>query len=196
VNKSVFISASVLMVVFGMSRLKAGEPSETVRAEHRAKLRQFALNNNGDVARGRSLLFGKTLACIQCHDLRGDRAFGGPSLRSVADHLSREEIIEQILEPARRGKGRSIQVEFKTGHSTEYLLLEEGRDTLKVRDKKTNAIRTLDKKDLETFTRMQSDMPEGMVDHLTPEQFADVIGFLVNSKKSKGGPTDQTPLKK
>ncbi len=182
-NKITITAALLASLAIGANRLTAEERPAETPAEHRETLRQYALRNKGDAAHGAKMLAG-TLACASCHDFRGhDDTIGGPSLSDVGDRLNREQIIQQILDPS----SRSRLIQIRRGEDdpgTTFRLVKDDARTLTVRDPESNATHTLTKSELAGFKFIPSPMPEGQADGLTPEEFADLIAFLVARKKT------------
>jgi putative heme-binding domain-containing protein len=171
--------AATLAAAAALSRAEGG-PSPPA-AERREELRQFALHNKGDAGRGSSVA--RKLSCLSCHDLDGEEKGVGPPLGRVGDRLSREEIVEQVLEPSRRAAGRYVLVQFTDGKSRRFRLEGEDDRALKVRDETTGEALTLQKSELQAYAPARSGMPDGLADALTPQDFADLVAFLAERKK-------------
>jgi putative heme-binding domain-containing protein len=169
----------VVTLLTTSASLMAGESP----AEHSNALRQYALKNYGDVTRG-GVLVRTTLSCASCHSLERGETLVGPSLWDVGGRLSREQLIEQVLEPSSRA--RLVRVQLDPDELGRVVRLErEDADSLTVRDKQTGVISTIKKADLAGGVKpVPSDMPGNQADALTPEQFADLIEFLLAKKKS------------
>jgi putative heme-binding domain-containing protein len=149
-------------------------------AEHREKLRQAALRITGNPA-----LISCLLRCARCHDLKGRKEIVGPPLADVADRLTREEIIEQILEPDKRAAKRGmIMVTFRNGRSEQLQLVKDSDDELQVRDG-NGKIRAIPKEEIDECTPVGSSMPSGLGDGLTPQQFSDLVEFVMSRRPRK-----------
>jgi putative heme-binding domain-containing protein len=170
--------AATLAAGAALSGAEGGSAPST--AERREELRRFALHNKGDAGRGNGVA--RKLSCRSCHDLDGEEKGVGPPLGRVGDRLSREEIVDQVLEPARRAAGRYVLVQFTDGKSRRFRLEGEDDVALKVRDETTGAALTLKKSELQAYAPARSGMPEGLADALTPQDFTDLVEFLLARK--------------
>jgi putative heme-binding domain-containing protein len=98
--------------------------------------------------------------------------------------LSRKEIVEQLLYPGKRAaKSGRILVVFQNGRSEEFRLVEDSNDTLRVGDEQ-GKIRDIPKQEIEKCEPV-SQMPSGLVDNLTPQQFTDLVEFLYSNRRKK-----------
>ncbi len=145
----------------------------------------MALKRAGDPQRGRQVLIDveKSL-CLKCHRVgdRGERI--GPELSGIGGRFSRVTIIESILEPS-----RSIAPSF----DSVAVGLKDGRVLNGVRVAQTEAMLTLADQerqkhaipiaDIEAVRRQtKSLMPDGLEKRVTPEEFVDLIAYLVSQK--------------
>ncbi len=153
--------------------------------EEHERLVQLALTRAGDPERGRKVFddVEKSL-CLKCHRVgdRGERI--GPELSGIGDRFSRVTIIESILEPS-----RSIAPSF----DSVAVGLKDGRVLSGIRVAETEAVLTLADQDgqkhaiaiadIEAVRRQtQSLMPDGLEKRVTPEEFVDLIAYLVSQK--------------
>ncbi|WP_115375511.1 PVC-type heme-binding CxxCH protein [Adhaeribacter pallidiroseus] len=138
----------------------------------------------GEPQQGRQIFFRhQTAQCIRCHsydDLGGE---AGPRLNGVASRLSREQLLEALVNPSARlapGYG-TVAVTLKNGRSVSGVLLGETNNdlTVKVGDQPEVVIR---KEQIAKRTNSPSSMPE-MRYLLTKREIRDVVSFLATLKE-------------
>jgi len=149
------------------------------------KLVQMALKRAGDPDRGRRLLDNveKSL-CLKCHRLgeRGERI--GPELTGIGGRFSRITIIESVLEPSRAiaPSFESVAVALKDGRVLQGVRVTETETALTLADQDGQK-HTIATGDIESAKRQPlSLMPDGLEKRFTPEEFADLIAYLVSQK--------------
>ena len=145
----------------------------------------FALNHDGDVARGRKI-FGdlNSVACIKCHRVAGEGADVGPDLTTVGTQFGRKEIAESVLYPSKaiREGYQRVEVETKNEETFDGLVKAETNDELTLRDANGNN-RRVSKSDIKDRRNSQlSLMPEGLEAGMTLQDFADLVAYLVSLK--------------
>jgi putative membrane-bound dehydrogenase-like protein len=90
----------------------------------------------GQMRRGYSVFNNNTTAqCVRCHSFRGTGGEVGPALDNIADILTREQILESLIEPSARlapGYG-SVTITLKDGQVVTGVLEEESEDELILR---------------------------------------------------------------
>jgi putative heme-binding domain-containing protein len=154
------------------------------RAEHE-QLVQTALARPGNAERGRKLFFdAEKSQCIKCHRLGDQGERFGPELTGVGNRFSRIHIIESILEPSRTlaPSYESITVALKDGRVLSGLRAAETETTLTLVDNQA-AKHPIEKSAIEE-RRVQptSIMPEGLEKRFTPDEFVDLIAYLLSEK--------------
>ena len=151
-----------------------------VAADPRPALEAAALGRPGDPAAGAVLFRSAALQCATCHTTDGKANALGPDLSGVGGKFDRPHLIEGVLEPSRQvvegyrlttlalADGRTVAgvVKDETAASLTLALPAGGSLTVPVAD--------IDARRVEGV----SPMPEGLVNHLTGEQFADLIAYL------------------
>jgi len=132
----------------------------------------------GDPARGRRVFFQHQQAqCMKCHayDDRGGNA--GPRLNGVGKLLSREQLLEALIEPSKRiapGYGVVI-LELDDGQSASGIYLGEDRTGVKIRKGQEEQFVPNERIKKKTFS------PSSMLDMkpiLTKREIRDVVSFL------------------
>ena len=124
-----------------------------------------------------------TAQCVRCHALGGSGGNVGPPLDNIANELSREQLLESLIEPGARlapGYG-TVTLTLKDGQEVTGLLVEEGDHEI--------ILRTSDAEPLEIALEriakrenMPSAMPAmGLM--ITKRELRDLIEFLANLKE-------------
>ncbi|MCW5517525.1 HEAT repeat domain-containing protein [Muriicola sp. Z0-33] len=124
-----------------------------------------------------------TAQCVRCHALGGTGGTVGPPLDNIANVLSREQLLESLIEPGTRlapGYG-SVQLTLTDGQEVSGLLVAEGDHEI--------ILRTSDAEPLEIALNriakrenMPSAMP-AMGRLITKRELRDLIEFLANLKE-------------
>ncbi|GAB4056058.1 HEAT repeat domain-containing protein [Spirosoma litoris] len=140
----------------------------------------------GEPDLGRRIFFRhQTAQCIRCHaydDLGGN---AGPRLNGVASRLTREQLLEALINPSARlapGFG-TVNLKLKNGKTVSGILQGETSTEIKVKvgDQPDVAIR---KDQVAKRTTAPSSMPE-MKYLLTKREIRDVVSFLSTLKDDK-----------
>ena len=151
--------------------------------QHRA----VALRGNGQPDHGRELFNDlKGLACVKCHTVGTNGGNIGPNLSGIATMYPRGELITSVLSPSSR---------IFSGYETAVVALTDGRvlsglirsdtpDSLVIEDAdgKQTVVARADVED-----RQLSDlslMPSGLVETISPSDFADLIAYLETLKNA------------
>ncbi|MEX2286879.1 MAG: PVC-type heme-binding CxxCH protein [Planctomycetaceae bacterium] len=183
----------------GMNRvvvqLDAGKPARFhVRfrplssSAEQERLVQFALKNNGDVAKGRELfLNAEKSLCAKCHRIGDKGENAGPELTGIGERFARIHIIESILDPSRSVAAgyESVTVALTSGLVITGVKVAEDQTTLTLGDEK-GARHVIPKSDVEQrSTQPRSIMPDGLEKHFTDGEFLDLLTFLLSEKKPR-----------
>ena len=157
-------------------------------ALEREQLAQAALSRTGNVERGRKLFFnGEKSQCLKCHRLADQGEAIGPELTGVGGRFSRVHIIESILEPSRTMAPSFQLTEFllRDGSELSGVQISDSDGTLTLADSQGRK-RTVAKSAIQQQrTGTLSLMPEGLEKALTPEEFIDLVEFLVNQRQTR-----------
>jgi putative membrane-bound dehydrogenase-like protein len=151
-------------------------------------LHSYAMRTAGDPRTGERLFFDPNGAgCVQCHAVgaRGTSTIG-PNLAGIALTYDRAELIRSVLEPSSR---------IAPGHQSTVLATIDGKvltgviraeNETEVELANSEAeIKRIPKREI--ANRNSSDvsiMPARMARSLSPEEFADLIGYLASLKES------------
>lgn len=135
-----------------------------------------ALKLAGDSTRGRAVF---SRLCVACHKVGNEGQQVGPDLQSVAGHPP-DKLLANILDPSadvQPGYG-AYQCELSDGTEVYGLIaVETGNSvTIKLPD---GTARVVLRKDIKSLRGLNASlMPEGLEAALTPQDMADLIGFL------------------
>ncbi|MFD2572730.1 HEAT repeat domain-containing protein [Spirosoma soli] len=166
-----------------MARYKAitaKQSPDAVAASYKASL------YGGEPDLGRRVFFRhQTAQCIRCHaydDLGGN---AGPRLNGVASRLTREQLLEALVNPSARlapGYG-TVTLELKNGKTISGILQGETPEgvSVKVGDQPDTVI---PRNQIAKQTNAPSSMPE-MKYLLTKREIRDVVSFLATLKDDK-----------
>src|SRR5206468_3097628 len=122
------------------------------------------------------------LACTRCHTTDGTAGRAGPDLSTIGDKFPRPELINNILQPSAAiavGYETTI-VTTRSGDAVVGVVKEAADDHLGLMggDGKLRRVAAADVRS----RRMQnvSLMPDGLETGLSPQEFADLVEYLVS----------------
>jgi len=139
----------------------------------------------GDSDRGARIFYSnQTAQCIRCHAYGDYGGSAGPRLNGVASRLTREQILESLIEPSARiapGFG-TVSLELTNGKKINGILQQEKSNGLlvKVGDKADTLITT---ESIAKRTNGMSSMPP-MRFLLSKKEIRDVVSFLATMKEN------------
>lgn len=146
----------------------------------------FAMAHPGDAARGKAIFTGQAASCIKCHQaVQNEGGLIGPSLVGVGGKYDRAKLIESIVYPSKQifdGFQQTI-IRTKDDDVIAGIVKSESETEIEIYD--SSAARTVLKKS-DIKTRKHSDlsaMPEGLEQAMTPQEFADLIAYMVSLKE-------------
>lgn len=140
----------------------------------------------GDSERGAGIFWGHpTAQCIRCHSYDDYGGTAGPRINGVANRLTREQILESLIEPSSMiaaGFG-TVTLELKNNKKITGILQQENPEgfILKIGDKADTLV---NKVDVSKRTNSPSSMPP-MQYLLTKKEIRDVVSFLATLKEDK-----------
>ena len=139
-----------------------------------------ALTRGGNVERGQQVLFENAAAgCPRCHAISGQGSDVGPDLSRIGATLSREQIVQSLLEPNTRiapGFG-TVGVTLRNGQRIDGTLREETDTHLDIVTGTPPAEQRIAKPEVAERTNPISAMPPmGLI--LKPRELRDVVEFL------------------
>lgn len=148
--------------------------------------RTFAQTNRGDAKQGKAIFQDlKGLACVKCHAVGGEGGKLGPDLSDIATKYPREELITAVLYPsAKISSGyEPVTVATTDGRVITGIIKSDTADHLELEDAEVKRVSIL-KSDIDARKNADlSIMPAGLVDGLTPTDFASLISYLETLKK-------------
>jgi len=155
---------------------------EKSRARAASRVTNSDVLSGGDSRRGRRVVMeGAAAQCTKCHNFgTGPGANVGPPLREVGSRLTREQLLESLLDPSARiapGFG-AVQVTLKNGQAVFGTLREETNAYIVV---DAGTARRIMKTDVARRTNGPSAMPP-MGSVLTRREIRDVIEYLSSLK--------------
>ncbi len=162
------------------------EASSTLKVRPPAEYRQFAMQNEGDTARG-GILFAdeQRLGCSKCHSVNGRGRKAGPDLATVGDQFARRDLIDAVLLPsATIAVGYSTtSVATKSGEEFQGVLKQVTDDWIELMGGDGQRVRIATSNIHEQRGSGVSLMPDGLQAGLSRREFADLIEYLVSLKQ-------------
>ena len=133
----------------------------------------------GNALRGEMIFFNhQTAQCLRCHSFDDTGGTAGPRLNGVATRLSRQQILESLINPSARlaPKFGTVALELKNGKTIRGILQEEKTSglILKIGDQPDTLIQ---KADIVKRANGASSMPP-MKYLLTKKEIRDLVSFL------------------
>jgi putative heme-binding domain-containing protein len=188
-ERRVTVTCSMALLLSAVVHAGGAEASRQPPVDPARQLREyrdFAMSHDGNAARGRELFNNENRAgCARCHSVDGTASKAGPDLFAAGDKFPRPELIRAVLEPSASiavGYGTTI-VETKSGKEFQGILKRSTGDWLELMggDGKSVRIATGDIK--EQRGSALSLMPEGLQAGISPQEFTDLIEYLVTLKQ-------------
>jgi quinoprotein glucose dehydrogenase len=138
----------------------------------------------GDIRRGgRDFITNSSAQCIRCHSMRGSGGEVGPKLDNIGNVLTREQILEALIEPSARlapGFGM-VSLTLKDGQNVTGTLTEESEDELVLRTSESEPL-TIAISSIEKRSNFPSSMPP-MGTLMTKREIRDMVEFLASRKE-------------
>ena len=137
-----------------------------------------ALKSKGDPANGK-LLF-KAQSCSACHTDADGQMLKGPHMVDIGKRYNAGELVESILRPSVKiAQGFEGYVfEMADGKIHTGFIVSQSAKTLMIREA-TGVPRELRLSEIESkVVQKLSNMPEGIVANLTPEELSDLVAYL------------------
>lgn len=160
------------------ARLTALKPTGAGMAEY-----QEALFGGNRQVGSRYFFTNSTGQCVRCHSIGGRGGAVGPSLTTIGDELTREQLLQALIEPSARlapGFG-VVTLTLKDGQTVTGTLLHESDQLLELKTSEAEplkvAVARIAKRD-----NMPSSMPPmGYI--MSKREIRDVVEFLATLKK-------------
>lgn len=163
-----------------LSDTQAGTVVAYMRSMSSSGVRTAAAS--GDAARGKALFEGKA-GCANCHRVRGNGSRFGPDLTEIGTVRRAVELERSILEPDAEvaASNRGFRVVTRDGTAITGRLLNVDTFTVQLIDTK-GQLRSFQKSDLKEYAFLDKSPMPSYQGKLTPQELADVIGYLVSLK--------------
>ena len=135
----------------------------------------------GDAVAGSRIFFHPNSAgCYRCHTINGRGGKVGPDLSTIGRSLTRERLLDSILEPSREIAPQYVtwSIETRQGKVLSGMIVHEnaGKTVLGDNTGKLTDLKTIDI--VERVPQKTSVMPERLVDQLTVQELRDLVAFL------------------
>jgi putative heme-binding domain-containing protein len=135
----------------------------------------------GDEKNGHSVF---TRLCVSCHKVGNTGYTFGPELGDVGKRLTRQELLESIIEPSKKVDPKYVTTTIVTndGKTLVGFILAQTEEsvTLLMAEGKQATIATSDID--EQLKTNQSSMPENLASTLSAAEFLDIIEYLSKRK--------------
>lgn len=123
-----------------------------------------------------------TAQCVRCHALNGSGGQVGPPMDDIGNRLTREQILEALIEPSKRiapGYG-SVALTLTNGQEVTGLLEEENEESLVLRTSDAEPLEVAHSR-IQTRRNLPSGMP-AMGKMISKRELRDLIEYLSNLK--------------
>jgi len=139
----------------------------------------------GDPTRGQTLFEGRG-QCLTCHQVQGNGSPMGPDLTEIGRLRRASELERALVDPAPevRPQNRMARVVTRDGATITGRLLHHDTFTLLILDSQEQ-LRAFDKADLRDMTVIKSNPKTSYRSRLTPQELADLVGYLVTLKGTR-----------
>jgi len=147
----------------------------------------------GNPATGKTIFFGKSARCSECHLAAGSGGFLGPDLSTYARRRPPEEIRDAIMKPATLpGPGRSeVTVTPRNGQSMTGVLRNDDNFSLQLQTP-DGAFHSVVKADVASVTYSKTPlMPTNYGSTLSTAELNDLVSFLMSIAQQQNSAADK-----
>jgi putative heme-binding domain-containing protein len=166
-------------LITGYKKISASLSPDTLASAYTGSL------YGGDADRGKRIFFrNQSAQCVRCHSYDDIGGNAGPRLNGVAGRLTRQQILESLVNPSARlapGFG-VVTLQLKNGKTLSSVLVEENNTNLVMKGAKQNEV--IPKDQILKRINAASSMPE-MKNILTRKEIRDIVSFLSELKEDK-----------
>jgi putative heme-binding domain-containing protein len=137
----------------------------------------------GDAERGRQMFAGTAVQCSKCHRVQPGPVLLGPELSKIGAKYNRSQLLESILEPSKTvdPKFAGVILQTKSGDVISAIVVSKTDTELVLRDAEKEI--RLPAASVERMVPQQKSlMPEGLLQHLTAQEAADLVAYLESLK--------------
>jgi putative heme-binding domain-containing protein len=180
------LGGAALAVICSFAWSACGQDAPARKASSKEEYRSHALKSGGDALRGKAVFFDEQrTACSRCHGVTGKVGLAGPDLFAIGDKAGRREIIDSVLAPsATIAVGFSTTtVQTKSGEEFSGIIKQITAAGIELTGADAKPIRIANADIRAQRTSEVSLMPEGLEAGLTPQEFTDLIEYLVSLKQ-------------
>jgi putative heme-binding domain-containing protein len=141
------------------------------------------LGLDGDAGRGQRLFASGAVQCGKCHRIGEGKETVGPDLTKIAAKNTKAQILESILEPSKviDPKYAAYVVQTTGGDVLNGILVSRTESELVLRDAEKET-RLPAGQVARMAVQKTSLMPEGLLQHLTAQEAADLLAYLLTLK--------------
>lgn len=121
--------------------------------------------------------------CVRCHAIGGQGGEVGPSLTNIGNVLTRDQILQALIEPSARlspGYG-SVMLTLKDGQSVSGVLMQESDHELLLKTSEAEPLKIVVSRIAKRENLPSSMPPMGYI--MSKREIRDMVEFLVNLKK-------------
>lgn len=144
----------------------------------------YLVSLEGGNAKSGSQIFytNSTAECIRCHIIKGQGGEVGPDLTTIGKELSREQLLEALVEPSKRvapGYGM-VMLTLKNGDNVAGVLTKENKQSVQIRNGDGELVE-IKVEQIAKRDNVPSSMPP-MGDILSKKELRDMVEFLTTLK--------------
>jgi len=121
--------------------------------------------------------------CVRCHSIDGEGGTVGPDLSNIGNKLTREQIVQAMVEPSARlspGYG-TVKVTLKDGQTITGTLMEESKDELIIKTSDAEPVEVNVTRIAKRENQASAMPPMGTL--MTKREIRNMVEFLANQKK-------------
>ena len=164
------------------ARLQSARPTYEETRQEQAAILESRLSRLpiGSAIDGQKLFQSQRTACFSCHEIGYVGGKLGPDLSRIGSIRTRRDLLEAILYPSASfvRSYEPVDVELKSGEQLSGILIQNSDETLTLRVGLGNERQILRGDVTRLNQGVISLMPQGLTDHLTDQELADLLSFL------------------
>jgi putative heme-binding domain-containing protein len=137
------------------------------------------LGLKGNAERGKALFGSSAVQCLKCHRIEAGPETVGPELSKIGAKYTRAQLLETILEPSKLvdPKHAAWTIQLRSGDVVSGVILSRSEKEIVLRDVEKET--RLAAGDVQRMAAQQTSlMPEGLLQHLTAQEAADLLSYL------------------
>ena len=156
-------------------------PKDLPKHEDAAAWLKLAAGEGNPQAGERIFYAPRVGGCFRCHEFEGRGERVGPDLSTIGRSLSRERLVQSIVEPSREiaPQFTSYSILLKSGEAQSGIHIGDEVDGRMQFADASGRVFRLHPNDIDRRQpSRQSIMPENLADNLTPQELRDLLAFL------------------